>query len=557
MTHQLEALLLCVATSCLALPAQSLTFAEGAPGNLTIVTVAESAPNGAATTLLQNVELLPIEITGRTLAQQHDGTRSRRVVRHGIARVELPGGGRVFRYRRASGQAWGFLQVAADGGARVVLELPGVGAALADPFADRVAVDVDGMHLAVPLLAGGLVLVRLDGGAFASTGRADRLVAPTELVEEKSVTVGAGTVWFQSQGNTLWRCAFADGAVPADVSPPPVANGELEDQMAIARDGSVVVFLYGPDDQQRLWRIGASGPATVLPPGPDKYEEPGYLPEEPGEPALLLADDGSRLFFVDSEPRDELWLLDTTGVLPPLQITEDARFQPYIGSHILPRFLGPRLTVAIGDPAQMDWFAADLANGGTVVNLTNTGGVPAPFAAGTIAPADAVAAGSALLVADAQPTGVALRRIDLVAGGLATLEQGVTGAPEPGSAVAGVTPDVVVATTAGERLYAGADGALLAPLPPGFAITPPVHGDTFAATWLSIVQGWGAVFLYVPGAIVSGPIEFGVTQLCATASRGLVVVGGSTPVRYHAPGLSVVLNRPPVAVRLCLSGAGG
>jgi hypothetical protein len=294
--------------------------------------------------------------------------------------------------------------------------------------------------------------------------------------------------------------------------------------------------------------------ATVLPPPPDKYEEPGYLPEEPGEPAMLLADDGSRLFYVDSEPRDELWLLDVQGLLPPLQITDDVHFEPYIGGHILPRFLGHQLTVAIGDVATMDWFAADLANGGTVENRTDTGTATPPFAAGTLDPTDALAAGAALLVTDQQPGGLTLRRVDTVNGGLATLQQGLLAPPIAGSALAGGA-DVLVRTTAGERLY-GASGALLAPLPPDIALTPPVHGAGFAATWVHLTNGWGAVFLYLPGGpVVTGPFESGVTQLAATAGGGLVVV--ADPVRYHAPGVSVVLNRPQVALRLCLSGAGG
>ena len=549
--------LCCAALLPVALSAQALTFAEGVPGSLAVVTVAEAFPNGVARTVLHGVELLPIEITGRTLGQEHDPGRARRVERHGIARVELPGGGRVFRYRRGAGQAWGFLHVDATGAARVVLERPGTGAALADPFADRIAVDADGMHAAVALVAGGLVLVRLDGGTFASTARADRLVQPGALLEEQSVLVGAGTVYFQDENHRLWRCAVADGNTPVDITPPPVPNGELEDQMALARDGSVLVFLYGPDDLQRLWRAGPTGTASVLPPPPDDYEDPGYLPEGAGEPALLLADDGSRLLYVDSDPRDELWLLDLAGVLPPLQITADHHFQPYIGGHILPRFHGPRLAVAIGDVAAMDWFAVDLANGGSVANLTNTGTPLPPFASGVLDPADGLTAGGTLLVTDRQPAGLTLRRVDPLAGGLATLEHGLLGPAVPGAALAGAgAADVLVRTTAGERLYAGTTGALFAPLPPGLALTPPVHGHGFAATWLHLANGWGSVCLYRhDGSLATGPFEQGVTQLTATAAGGLVVVGN--PVRYFAPGVSLVLNRPAAAVRLCLSGAGG
>jgi hypothetical protein len=43
-------------------------------------------------------------------------------------------------------------------------------------------------------------------------------------------------------------------------------------------------------------------------------------------------------------------------------------------------------------------------------------------------------------------------------------------------------------------------------------------------------------------------------QLVLTPNNGVVVVGST--VRYLAPGVFVVLNRPAAAMRVCLSGAG-
>lgn len=538
------------------LPAQTITLAEGTATSLQIVTLPETNPNAPDTVVLQVVELLPIEIAGRTLAMGNDVTSSRRVVRHGIARVELPQGGRLFRYRRAGGQFWGFLHIAADGGARAVLELPGTGvSAVADPFADRIAVAADGLHAAIALAGGGLRVVRLDGGTFASTGRPDRVVAGASAsVLETSVMVGPTCVFYQTQGDQLWRCDLADFAVPANVSPPPVPLGEFKDQMVLSRDGSVLVFLYGPDPQQRLWRLGTTGPATVLPPPPSKYEEPGYLPEDPGEPAMLLADDGSRLFFIDADVRDELYLLDMSGTLPTLQITSDPIFQPYIGVHILPKFVAHSLVVAIGDPAQMDWFRAELLpQGGAVVNLTATGSATQPFPSGTLNPVQAAPVAGSLLVADQQVGNLALRRLDVITGGLTTLQQGLLSPPELGSATAGVA-DVLVRTANGDSLFTGATGALLAKAPTGILLTPPAHGPSFAATWVHLANDWGAAFFYFNGTLVSGPLEYDIKQLAPTPIGGLVVIG--SPVRYLAPGVFVVMNRPAAAVRRCLSGAG-
>lgn len=540
------------------LVAQTLTFAEGTPAALTIATVSEANPNGPDTVVLSNVQLLPIEISGRTLAQEADAAVSRRVVRHGTERVELPAGGRLLRYRRNGGQQWGYLQIAADGGARVVLERPGSGPTLLDPFVDRIGVAPDGRHAAIALANGGMFVVRLDGGVFASTGTFARQVVPNGSgVVPTSVLVGSTVVWFQIDNGTVQvcRCDLADGGLPVDVSPPAQANAITKDQMVMSRDGSRLVFLYGPQLQQRLWQVGITGAATVLPPLPDKYEEPGYLPENPGEPAMLLNDNGTRLFFIVADVRDELNLLDLQGGLPTLQITESTIFQPYLGSHILPRFRGDRLLVAIGDPAQMDWFRADLApGGGTVVNLTGTGSVVQPFPAGSLNPVQAAEASGRLLVTEQNGNGSVLRAIDPT-GAQAVVQQGLLGPPVVGTSTVGA-PDLLVAATGGESLYFGTSGALVGVLPPGLAMTPPARGPLFAATWVSLSNGWGAAAFYLPdGSFVTGPLEYDLKQLTMTAQGGIVANG--SPLRYLAPGVFVVLNRPPVPYRLCLSGAGG
>lgn len=548
--------LVCAALGALSLPAQSITFAEGTPTSLTIVRVAEVAPNGGDTIVLQGVELLDLELTGRTLAQAADPSRTRRVVLQGIARGELPGGARLFRYRRAGGTFWGFLHIAADGMPRVVFEAAGTGPGqVGDPFFDRIGVAGDGRHAAIALATGGMYVVRLDGGVFPSTGRADRLAVPTtDLVVDTSVLVGPTFVYFQSTPpDRVWRCALADGAVPQDVSAPVQANARLKDQMAMSRDGTRLVFLYGPQNQQRLWTCGTTGGSSVLPPPAGKYEEPGYLPESPGEPAMLLNDDGSRLFFIDADLRDELYLQDTAGLLPPLQITADPIFQPYIGAHILPRFALDKLTIAIGDPGQMDWFQARLgAGGGTVTNLTGTGAPQAPFPAGTIDPVRALDGGGFLLVSEQQGPTLTLRRVDPASGAQTIVHQGLSEAPRVGSALAG-TADILVRTATGDSLYRGTDGALMGTLPTDLLLTPPAQGPHFGGSWLHIASGWGLSAYYLPdGTAGFGQIDFGVTQIVLTAGGGAVEVGN--PVRYLAPGVYTVLNRPTVAQRLCLSG---
>jgi hypothetical protein len=542
-----------------AAPAQTITFAEGTPGNLAIVTVAENDPNGQATTVLQGVELLPIEITGRWLGQEHDAAHARRIDHNGMVRVELPGGARLLRYRRNGGTHFGFLLVAADGSPRVVLEAPAVGGG--DPFEDRIGVNRNGSHIAVPLLLGGLWIVRLDGGVYASTGTPARLVAPTNIAEQKSVLVGDQTAWFQTESGQVLRCDLGDLAQPVDVSPPFVPNAVLEDQMAISGDGTRVVYLHGPNDTQlRIWTAtSTSTGATVLPPTPSKYEEPGYLPEEPGSRRLYLNENGTRLFFVEALVRDESYLLDISGVRPTLHVTADAVFQPYIGVHILPRFHADRLTLAIGDPNRMDWFAAELAPaGGTVVNLTGTGSVVQPFPSGSIDPVSAVVANAtAELAVEATTNGLAVRRIDLTTGTATLLAASGATMPQRAAAFA-ATADLVVPTSAGDRLFVG-NSTFAAPLfvvPPVVTLGRPANGPTFASVPVALPgTNWSVPAYYLAdGQFVLGQLEQDLVQICMTAQDGVVVVGPT--LHYVSPFGGATINRPAVAWRRCLSGAG-
>ncbi|HEB51841.1 MAG TPA: hypothetical protein ENI87_01165 [bacterium] len=532
-----------------AVPAQELCFAEGSVSSLTIVSVPESNPAAAGTTVLQQVELLPIEITGRYLGQQHDVRRSRRIENAAIVRVELPQNGRLLRYRRAGGLAYGFLHIAADGTPRVVLEQPGV--AGADPFEDRIGVARDGGHFAVPVLAGGLFLVRLDGQNYASTGTPARLVAGQLPVEALSVMVSDQVVWFQSELLGVYRCSLADNATPVDVSPPPQAGAILKEQMAMSGDGGRIVFLYGPQQQQTLWTATLATGAQPLPPAPSKYEDPNYLPEGTGSPALLLNEDGSRLFYVDADIRDELFLLDTSGVLPTLHITDDPVFQPYIGVHILPGYLADVLTISIGDLNQMDWFRAELtAQGGTVENLSGTGSLLQPFPAGQIDPTDGFDLGTGRLLSETVAGQKQLRVLDPLSGQAPVILGQLAGPLRSGQST-GISADLVAPTANGDVLLAGSS-LLLAPQ--GLTLGAPVTGPLYRALPLG-GNGWAVPTFYLPdGTLLLGGIENAIDQICLTTSGGAVVVGST--LHYFAPGVSVVLNRPTVPFRRCLSGAG-
>jgi len=106
-----------------------------------------------------------------------------------------------------------------------------------------------------------------------------------------------------------------------------------------------------------------------------------------------------------------------------------------------------------------------------------------------------------------------------------------------------------------DRLYLDASLPPLFAVPFGISLTPPARGPLYSVVWLGLPNGFGASAFYLDdGQAVLGPIESGMQQLCQTAQGGTVAIGD--PVRYLAPGVFVIMNRPTVAFRRCLSGAG-
>ena len=186
--------------------------------------------------------------------------------------------------------------------------------------------------------------------ASSSSNSAVRFVPTITAVLAPSVMVGRTHVFYETGGpSRLWRVAMADGGIPSEHTPPRAATDTLRAGITMSGDGSKIAFLSGPRNRWSIYQLGETGTWQLLPAAPAKYEEPGYLPEGSGHPNFLLNQDGSRLFYLDSTISDETFLMDTTGALPTLHITEDTIFQPTIGVHILPAFIAGSLVVAIGN----------------------------------------------------------------------------------------------------------------------------------------------------------------------------------------------------------------
>jgi hypothetical protein len=339
----------------------------------------------------------------------------------------------------------------------------------------------------------------------------------------------------------------------------------LKPELAMSGDGNKVVFLYGDTNLTlRLFMLGGTGPAVQLSPPPAKYEEPGYLPEGDGNVRLLLNQDGSRLFYIDSgtvgqgHGGDESYLLDTTGALPALQITQDQIFMPYIGIHILPSFKNNALVVAIGDTNAMDWFRVELAaGGGTVTNLTATGSTAQPFPGGTLSPTQVTLIGQVALATDTTTPGAStLRALDVAAGSSQVLVQGVAATPSLGSSLF-TQPDIFVPGF-GDRIYSGLTGNLIGAAPPGLPVTAPLTTPFFGVTGITFAPGWSLVTFYLPtGELIFGPVIQGLEQMVLTPGGGMLI-SSPTELLYLTLGNPYVFSPVPhLGVRIFLTGANG
>jgi hypothetical protein len=524
-----------------------LAVLEGPPSGPARLRAYEEASLGTRSRIVRDqIQFLPSQWTGRAQFDPSDAKRARPEQTLGVPYVQLADGSRLFRYRVGAGAAWGWLLLRASGEPILLHELPGLGGN-ADPWADRFGLAPDGRHAVFAPRAGGLVIARLDGGVFASTGQPSRTVTTAAMPVPASAMPGASQLWFTTVNERLWRCPLADLGQPIDLTPPGPSDARLKEQLARAGDGRSIVFLFGPKDQQRLWRLGESGAALVLPPPASKYEEPGYLPETIDGPRMLLNHDGTRLLYTDGALRDEVHLLDVSAALPPVHLTSDPNFQPYIGTVILPSFHGQVLAAAIGDPNRFDDFAA-AAGIASVVNLTQTAGNRPPFGSGLLAFEQVYTTANDLrLLTERTTTGYALRVTAPLLGLQALLEPSLTAAPILGLA-RDATAALLLRTPNGDVLRSGTSGGELLRAPFGVRIEREARGAGFGLHRVGAGAQQAVLFRLDGGGLLLSPVVAGMTQAATTAAGGLVVNDGK--LRYFGPAGAATLPSPDGSILL-------
>ncbi len=408
----MQRLLALAALSIAAAPAalaQTLTVAAG--DTPTDLSVRSYGPSGLVAQGPSGIALLDVELAGRSARERFDAARAQRVALPGVpVHVVLPGGDRLFRFRRTALGIHGFLLVRGTGAIDTLLEM--AEAAGLSPFLPAVAVSPDGSVIAVAttLAAGGDVF-----HLAATTGTSTLLTPGSPVsIDDGSLAFAQGALFATAGEVQLLRASLPAGilapvALPASggVTPPFV-----HPEIAVSRDGSTIAFLAGAEPKVTDLYVGrADGTVWNRTKSPGRHEQPGYGADEPLGPMLALSDDGALVAYLRRVDEKELFvaLSGPSAVGLGSQLTGNAVFQESIGTGITIGFWIGRLTFGFGGTVDtFDLFGADATAGpptpGALTNLTLTGSVAAPFQdVATIVPADVarLPGSGALFVVDA------------------------------------------------------------------------------------------------------------------------------------------------------------
>lgn len=524
---------------------QGVTCLEGQTFDQLRVTTYSANGPAAATVLPGLRKIRPIAPQGLLANAHYEWDRVRPASVAGLPCLLVPGGGRLFAYERLDRSGHGLLWVEPAGLARDVFEGP-------DQIDHPVAIAADGRHLAFADDRD-LVVVRLDGSMFASTGNFWRRVSlPAQLVGG-SVVTGTTHAFFVTDDDRIWRCGLADGAAPADLTP--AVGSEQGAELCLSGDGLTVAFLRGDGSGRCTVHVAnGQGPARQLALPPRAYRQPNFLPHGQGQAGLLLSDDGSRLMVIEGGFEDEVHCIDTAPAAQPWHVTEDNNFAVYIGAHILPKFRGRDLLLASGHAGWADWYLARAQ--GDVRNVTQTGSPEPPYFVGSLDVQGRLPLqqGQELSI---EQLGASwpLRRLD-PANETAVLMAIGNGPPVPGVSLPGA-PDLLAPANAGTLWISGRHGGLRGVVPAGLRVGPPLHA---AASYAATQIGLAGVAVAVPvllledGSVLPGRLLVGRAQLALLADARLAVLQ-ATQLEVLGPQGASVVPLSPQPFRVMVSGA--
>lgn len=519
------------------LTGQAVTVLQGPESGPVLVQVLP-CDGTAPATVLDGVLLRPVHRTTRTDNEPFEWDQPRILVDQAGDRLEWPDGTRLYVFERTVGSGHGLLLVPTNGLARVVYE--------SDEQLDLpLAVPAQPTHVAF-VRARQVVLVKLDGVPFPGSASTVRTVPLPEDVQQSSVVTGPSHVFLVTDDDRLWRLPVATGG-PEDITPPSLGAVQSS-RLAISGDGNVVAFLRTDGgDRFAPWVVGTSGPCRRLPLPDADYREPAYLPDGDGQPHLVLDQTGSRLMVTEIQAEDELHFVDTGLGGATHWLTRDEQFADYIGSHILPSFVGGRLLFASGHQGWMDWYAVQ--PDGSVVNVSQTGSPEPLYLLGGLDVRRRLPLGNGQALATESIGALdRLRTLD-PNGGSTVLFADLIAAPERGASLWGPA-DLRVQGLGGERLLRGTDGSTLLAVPAGVRLSPPVRGPH---GWTVVEGDIGDVFVPAvfdeTGAIVAVFLTTEARRWSWTAAGELVAKAPGRLEVFSAAGLRVLpLGASPTRV---------
>lgn len=386
--------------------AGQVSIFEGTPGGVARVRVYDEVTGNlvAAPTGLQRIQLLPLEVNGRTELHtfQPGVTRLRGDV-PSANRAQLPNQqGSIYHFARPQpdgSRVFGFFQVDSDGSARNVLELLGVGPGnTSDPFVPRLAFAPAGDAFLVVTVtaAGGNVLeVQLSDPVQVIDRTANlppRRFFPFSLQLASTWGVGIstrGVLRFDRPGPGVVNLVnFGAAAAPTRFSGHVVLS-ENEQWAAFTAGGvapGLDVYVCGPNDTAR-----------IVTQAPMPITGAGFAPEALDGPHLAVANDGQACAWrteelVQGAPVRECWVGRAQAPTPPQQLSADTNFLDTLDEIGLFIFRpSGKLFVAVGAQQipganaleNTDLYTVDIPASLTNISFTNlslsSGDANAPF----------------------------------------------------------------------------------------------------------------------------------------------------------------------------------
>lgn len=367
--------------------------------DLSVTRIGVGASITESASLLSGITLLPIERSGRSPVSDLAADEGRILeVAAGVTALQLPGKDaiRVFHYRRASAQAFGFFAVRGDGVVEVLIERPGLGTNKSvDSFDPIVGVSPDGKTIAIaasdpksgPTGLGDAWLVRTDGGLLANGAATMELTGPQFLeVDATSLTFFDDKLYAVTANGI--ETAPADGSASFATVALPTSNGlppaEFESEFVLSADRSTMAVLAGADESAlELFRVDLGGAITRISTSPQPFVAPGFLPEEVDGPHLALSTNGDFVVYqLDFLLGNELYLQPFAPGAAAHHLTPDPQFDHSIDqmSGLLTGGSFVRFLAASGQQ-NSDLYRSTLPSLGAPLlkNLTQTSGAPDPF----------------------------------------------------------------------------------------------------------------------------------------------------------------------------------